>query len=94
MISIRKDKEMKLGEFKKLSMMAPNQYIIETENGKIFQSFNYVVCKVAYGDMVFLNSDWDYSKTTTRYLCQFLNVINKNLILINIKNGLYTVTKF
>ncbi len=85
---------MKLGEFKKLTIMAPNQYIIETENGRIFQSYDYVVAKICYNDMVFLNKNWDYSKTTIKYLCQFLNVINKNLILINIKNCRYIVTEF
>lgn len=53
---------------------APNQFIIETEAGKYFQSYDSVIAFIPKdtGGPIVLGPDWDYSNTTRRYLYQFL----------------------
>lgn len=51
-----------------------NQFIVRTENGTFFQSYRSIVAKVDNLGNVTLGRDWDYSRTTLKYLMQFLRV--------------------
>lgn len=51
-----------------------NQFIVRTENGTFFQSYRSIVAKVDNLGVVTLGRDWDYSRTTLKYLMQFLRV--------------------
>ena len=50
----------------------PNQFIIETNEGIFFQSYNSVICKESNGKIELDEKYWDYSKTTGKYRNQFL----------------------
>ena len=54
----------------------PNQFIIETPDGLVFQSYNTVIAVkriTGNGVQVVLDRDkWDYSRTTGKYRNQFL----------------------
>ena len=53
----------------------PNQFIIYTANGRMFRSYdsNIAFCPNDEPGMVYLGADWDYSRTTMKYLNGFLN---------------------
>lgn len=70
-----------------------NQFMLEAPTGKYFQSYNSVIAFVPdSGDSVQLDCKyWDYSRTTTKYLCQFLGE-TKNQIVVKIKSGEYVLT--
>lgn len=52
-----------------------NQFVIMTTSGFTFQSYNSRICSfdVNSGEL-FFGPDWNYSRTTTKYLVQFLRV--------------------
>lgn len=51
----------------------PNQFIIHTEQGTYFQSYQSVIAFIPNdGKTVLDESKWDYSATTGRYRNQFL----------------------
>jgi len=53
---------------------APNQFIIETEKGKMFQSYDSnIAFRPANGDSIIIGPDWDCSTTTGKYRNIFLN---------------------
>lgn len=49
-----------------------NQFVITTKKGTFFQSYSSIVAKVDNKGQVWLSSYWNYSKTTLKYLYQFL----------------------
>ena len=49
-----------------------NQFIIWTENGSIFQSYNSSIVKIDSGQTYLDINKWDYSKTTGKYRNIFL----------------------
>lgn len=49
-----------------------NQFVIRTENGTYFQSYRSIVAKVDNDGTITLSWYWDYSRTTMKYLYQFL----------------------
>ena len=52
---------------------ATNQFIVETDNGKYFQSYDTVIAFVPNNsDDITLSKDWEYSKTTSKHLYIFL----------------------
>ena len=60
-----------------------NQFVINTKNGKYFQSYQSVVCKINKdNNKVTLSAHWDYSVTTSKYLYKFLR-----------DNGIYVYSK-
>lgn len=72
----------------------PNQYVINDGGDVIFQSYNSTIAIIS-GDNVILGCDWDYSRTTMKYLKMFLESTiggywNKSEILKAIENGLFT----
>ena len=63
----------------------PNQFIIKTNEGDFFQSYKTVIAFI--GDNITLdNNALNYSKTTSKYLYQFLGM-NRKTIKNKIKEG-------
>lgn len=51
----------------------PNQFIVVAEGVSYFQSYKSVIAALEDGGAVTLDSTyWDYSRTTSKYLGQFL----------------------
>ena len=52
---------------------AANQFIIEVNNGVIFQSYNSVIAFYTKNNgKVYVTEDWDYSNTTRKHFYIFL----------------------
>lgn len=70
-----------------------NQYEIETDKYYIFQSYNTIIAKKERGFLGKVILDpyyWNYSRTTLKYLKQFLGTnISSKEIEQRIKNGTY-----
>ena len=69
-----------------------NQFIIETESGRYFQSYRSVIAFIPYDTMspVLLDAEyWDYSRTTSRYLYQFLGADSRGTIMAMLRSGRY-----
>lgn len=69
-----------------------NQFIINTPEYTLFQSYNSVIVKTTFEDgkrVVYLDEYfWDYSKTTSKYRNQFLGE-DKKATELKIKNNIY-----
>ncbi len=50
-----------------------NQFIISTDEGIFFQSYNSIICKQADGKTYLDSYYWDFSVTTGKYRNIFLN---------------------
>ena len=68
-----------------------NQFIIYTDNGSIFQSYNSTIVKIDSGKTYLDKNTWDYSKTTGKYRNIFLNETKKDTE-EKIKSGEYILT--
>ena len=79
-----------------VSNLAENQIIIENrENGKKeFHSYSSKIAEINEGKIYLSTDKWNFSRTTTKYLCQFLGVKNKKAIEAGIKENEYILTKF
>jgi len=66
-----------------------NQFLIYTEKGVYFQSYDSVIAYKPYSGKIQLDSEfWDYSKTTGKYRNLFLRE-DKKTTEAKIKNGTY-----
>lgn len=71
---------------------AANQFVISSENGTFFQSYDSVVARIANGKLT-LSEAWNFSKTTSKHLYIFLREYglseydNRKAILKAIKSG-------
>lgn len=53
----------------------PNQFIIETDDGRYFQSYKSIIAFAPHRGKVQLDVNyWDYSKTTSKYRNNFLGI--------------------
>ncbi len=70
-----------------------NQFIIKTDEGRYFQSYDSVIVFKNYEDgITYLDEKkWDYSPTTGKYRNQFLRE-DKRETERKIKNGTYVLT--
>ena len=68
-----------------------NQFIIYTDNGSIFQSYNSTIVKRDSGKTYLDVNKWDYSTTTGKYRNIFLNEKKKDTE-NKIKSGEYILT--
>ena len=68
-----------------------NQFVIYTDNGSIFQSYNSTIVKIDSGKTYLDKNTWDYSKTTGKYRNIFLNESKKDTE-AKIKSGQYILT--
>ena len=72
--------------------IVPNQFVIKTDEGRTFQSYNSIICFVPYKGKVLLDEKyWNYSKTTSKYRGIFLgeNTIETKK---RIEDGTYLLT--
>lgn len=72
----------------------PNQFIIRTDKGVYFQSYDSVIALKTFGEnhKVYLDADkWDYSRTTGKYRNDFLRETKKETE-AKIKSGEYILT--
>ena len=53
--------------------VVPNQFVITTQDGQYFQSYNSVVAFRPVSGAITLGPSWKYSATTSKYRAQFLN---------------------
>ena len=64
----------------KIKAIAKNQFVIEIGEKTYLQSYDSVVAHKSVGEMPILYKDWDYSRTTMKYVSKFLsNVFNKHI---------------
>lgn len=70
----------------------PNQFKITTKNGIYFQSYNSIIAFKDNDGNVTLGSNWDYSRTTMKYLGKFLNSNTKE-IRNKLYEGIYKLNK-
>ena len=69
---------------------APNQFIITTPDGTWFQSYATTIAYNSRGHL-YLDPNWsNYSRTTSRYLCQFTG-LSKSEILTRIDQNQITL---
>jgi len=68
-----------------------NQFVIYTDTGSIFQSYNSTIVKLDSGKTYLDINKWDYSKTTGKYRNIFLNEKKKDTE-EKIKSGQYILT--
>jgi hypothetical protein len=71
----------------------PNQFIITTGEGEYFQSYDSVITLNCKDGNIYLDENtWDYSRTTLKYLNEFLGTTGKKDIQSKIDNGEYKLT--
>ena len=51
----------------------PNQFIITTKDGELFQSYESAIALIDNQGVVHLSEHWKYSPTTSKYRALFLN---------------------
>jgi len=64
----------------------PNQFAFQENGITYFQSYETIIAKCTGTETILDAQKWDYSRTTLKYLCQFLGVKSKKEIERNIKN--------
>lgn len=66
-----------------------NQFVINTEKGEYFQSYDSIIVFIPKNGNIQLDKNkWDYSKTTSKYRNKFLNT-NTDTIKMKIQSGEY-----
>ena len=69
-----------------------NQFEIYVAGKRYFQSFQSIICLIQANQKTQLDAEyWDYSRTMTKYLCQFLGETKKQIV-AKIKSGEYVLT--
>lgn len=78
-----------------VSNLANNQVIIEdrTTGKKEFHSYSTKIAEVKENKIYLSSSNWNYSRTTTKYLSKFLGVKGKKEIESGIKKGSFILTE-
>lgn len=67
-------KNIKVGE-----ELGKNQYVLLTGKDIIFQSYNSTIVIIRYGELIYIGTDWDYSKTTSKFRNLFFKKYLKKL---------------
>ena len=70
----------------------PNQFIIRTEEGTYFQSYNSMIVFIPKEGKIQLGRNWDYSVTTGKYRNDFLGE-NKQETKAKLKSGVYILNE-
>lgn len=64
----------------KIKVIAKNQFLFYVEDKTYLQSYDSVVACKSEGEIPILYKDWDYSRTTMKYVGKFLSdVFNKHI---------------
>ena len=58
---------------------AKDQYLLETKEGTYLQSYNSIVAFIGNDGKIKVGKDFNYSRTTARYVTQFLNMRIKEI---------------
>ena len=66
-----------------------NQFIITDGSKEIFQSYRSTIAIKDNGAVILDETHWNYSRTTSKYLCAFLEETTQE-IKQKIKDGVYT----
>lgn len=74
----------------KVENLAKNQVIILNGKEESFQSYDTIIA-LKKKDKVYLDPKWNYSRTTTKYLNQFLGTNGKKEIEKKIKEKEYII---
>ena len=74
----------------KITALTKNQYVATTEDGKFFQSYDTVIAFIDNNGSVTLDTNWNYSVTTSKYRNIFLGETSKETE-AKIKSGIYKV---
>lgn len=70
----------------------PNQFMIKTDEGTFFQSYESIIAKINKDGKVFLDEKyWKYSTTTSKYRNIFLGETSRETE-AKVKSGEYTLT--
>ncbi len=71
-----------------------NQFTIENEKGIYFQSYDSIIALKDKEGNIFLDKQyWDYSKTTVKHLCLFLDIVwSIKTVMQGIASGKYILT--
>ena len=59
--------------------IVPNQFVITDGDVEYFQSYKTIIAKYVDGQVYLDATPWDYSRTTSKYLNQFLNATSKEV---------------
>lgn len=75
--------------------LVPNQFTIRTPRKVIFQSYRTVIASrdIVTGAVRLDRECWDYSRTTLKYLKDFLNCDSTAEIRSRINKGIYKLAK-
>ena len=85
-----------LGDFVRIEQMSgrngevKNQFIIFTSKGRVFQSYNSIICAKGDGHTFLDEGKWNYNTTTGKYRNIFLGETIKETR-SKIESGLYTL---
>lgn len=64
----------------RIKAIAKNQFLIYIDGSVYLQSYDSVVACKSVGEIPILYKDWDYSRTTMKYVNKFLSdVFNKHI---------------
>ena len=64
----------------KIKVIAKNQFLFYIDEKTYLQSYESVVACKSVGEAAILYKDWDYSRTTMKYVSKFLSdVFNKHI---------------
>ena len=64
----------------KIKVIAKNQFLFYVDEKTYLQSYESVVACKSVGEAPILYKDWDYSRTTMKYVSKFLSdVFNKHI---------------
>ena len=71
----------------------PNQFIIDSGNKTVFQSYKTIVAIKENGKVILDSNALEYSNTTLKYLKQFLNTNeSKKSLYAKIESGFYNTS--
>lgn len=76
----------------KIENLALNQVVVTIENKRVFSSYGTTIAEKNEKGTFLDEKYYNYSKTTSKYLYQFLGISSKKEVEKGIKNGLYILT--
>lgn len=59
--------------------LGKSQFILGTGKDIIFQSYNSTIAIIRLGELIYISTDWDYSKTTSKFRNLFFKKYLKKL---------------
>ena len=69
---------------------AKNQYVITTEGGRFYQSYDTIIACIDNNGRITLDTNWNYSVTTSKYRNIFLGETSKETEK-KVESGIYKV---